>query len=320
MELYALRRVANSDPDHHEVDQYALETAIHAGKSNIRILKATSPGAKEKVAIKLFPKQKDGKCMPNFFNEERSASQLSHPHILKYHNFYQDAFVQLGKDEFKEYSAIAMEYVPYGDLFGLVSQRPFSEKLARTIFKQILSAIKYLHGQDLVHLDLKLENILVDPTEGVKLIDFDACEPVKSGHKSTSNKGSPGYRAPEVAKGNPENLFAGDVYSLGVVLFILVVGTPPYNEIEKNGKFVCDKFYEVLRTDVKKFWKAHESYRETDGRPKLTKAFKEMVEAMLKEDPKKRPTVVELERSTWLQGESYILEELEEKLQGFFQK
>lgn len=238
-------------------------------------------------------------------------------------------FVELIKDVFSIFFDFIVrrssdnqdkKYVPYGDLFGLVSQRPFSEKLARTIFKQILSAIKYLHGQDLVHLDLKLENILVDPTEGVKLIDFDACEPVKSGHKSTSNKGSPGYRAPEVAKGNPENLFAGDVYSLGVVLFILVVGTPPYNEIEKNGKFVCDKFYEVLRTDVKKFWKAHESYRETDGRPKLTKAFKEMVETMLKEDPKKRPTVVELERSTWLQGEAYILEELEEKLQGFFQK
>jgi len=258
--------------------------------------------------------------MPNFFNEERSASKLSHPHILKYHDFYQDAFIQLGKEEFKEYSAIVMEYVPYGDLFGLVSQRPFSEKLARTVFKQILSAIKYLHGQGLAHLDLKLENVLVDPTEGVKLIDFDACEPVKTGHKSTSMKGSPGYRAPEFSKGNVENLLAGDIYSLGIVLFILVVGTPPYNEVEKNGKFVFDKFYEVLRTDVKKFWKAHESYRESDGRPKLTKAFKEIVEVMLKDDAKKRPTMIELERMAWLQGETYTAEELETKLRGFFQK
>jgi len=319
MELYALRRLSLSDPDHQEVDTYSLESAIHVGKSNIRILKATAPGTKEKVAIKLFPKQKDGKCMPNFFNEERSASQLTHPHILKYHNFYKDAFIQLGKEEFKEYSAIVMEYIPYGDLFGLVSQRPFCEKLARTLFKQILSAIKDLHSQKLVHLDLKLENILVDPTEGVKLIDFDACEQ-SSSQIISSNKGSPGYRAPEISKGNSENLFAGDVYSLGVVLFILVVGTPPYNEIEKNGKFVFDKFYEVLKTDVKKFWKAHESYRESDGRPKLTKAFKEAVEAMLKEDPKKRPSVVELERFAWLQGESYDSEELEAKLQGFFQK
>jgi len=138
--------------------------------------------------------------------------------------------------------------------------------------------------------------------------------------KTTTNKGSPGYRAPEISKGNSENLLAGDIYSLGVVLFIMVVGTPPYNEIEKNGKFVFDKFYEVLRTDVKKFWKAHESYRENDGRPKLTKNFKEMIEEMLKEDPKKRPTVVELERAAWLQGETYASEELETKLQSFFQK
>jgi len=320
MELYALRRVSNTDPDHHEIDPYTLETAIHAGKSNIRILKATSPETKETVAIKLFPKSKSGKCMPNFFNEERSASQLSHPHILKYHDFYQDAFIQLGKEEFKEYSAIVMEYVPCGDLFGLVSQRPFSEKLARTVFKQILSAIKCLHGKGLAHLDLKLENVLVDPNEGVKLIDFDACEPVKAGHTSTSMKGSPGYRAPEFAKGNAEDLFAGDIYSLGIVLFILVVGTPPYNETEKNGKYVFDKFYEVLRTDVKKFWKAHESYRESDGRPKLTKAFKEIIEVLLKENPKKRPSVAELERMTWIQGDVYTPEEFKTKMENFGKK
>jgi len=321
MEFYGLRRVS-SETESQEVHPYTLEKAIHAGKSNIRILKAIDSASKETVAIKLFPKSKSRKSMPNFFNEERSASQLSHPHILKYHNFYEDAFIQLGKEEFKQYSAIVMEYVPYGDLFGLVSQRPFSEKLARTIFKQILSAIKYLHGQQLAHLDLKLENILVDPTQGAKLIDFDACEPVTIGHnnKATTNKGSLGYRAPEISKGNSENLFAGDIYSLGVVLFILVLGTPPYNEVEKNGKFVFDKFYEVMKTDVKKFWKAHESYRESDGRPKLSRPFKEMVEVMLKEDPKKRPTVVELERMAWLQGETYTEEELEMKLQGFFQK
>jgi serine/threonine protein kinase len=321
MELYGLRRVSSSETESKEVDPYTLEKAIHAGKSNIRILKATDPASKETVAIKLFPKSKSRKSMPNFFNEERSASKLSHPHILKYHAFYEDALIQLGKDEFKEYSAIVMEYIPYGDLFGLVSQRPFSEKLARTIFKQVLSAIKYLHSQNLAHLDIKLENILVDVAEGVKVIDFDACESTKDSAQPVSlNKGSPGYRAPEFVKGNAENLLAADIYSLGIVLFILVVGTPPYNEVEKNGKFVFDKHYEVLRTDVKKFWRVHESYRENDGRPKLSKSFKEVIEAMLKEDPTKRPTVVDLERMSWLQGEIYDEDEFEAKLKAFYQK
>jgi len=321
MELYGLRRVASNETASQEVHPYTLEKAIHAGKSNIRILKAIDSASKETVAIKLFPKSKSRKSMPNFFNEERSASQLSHPHILKYHAFYEDALIQLGKDEFKEYSAIVMEYIPYGDLYALVSQRPFSEKLARTIFKQVLSAIKYLHSEELAHLDIKLENVLVDVTGGVKVIDFDACEPVKQGTQTGSlNKGSPGYRAPEFVKGNVENLLAGDIYSLGIVLFILVVGTPPYNEVEKNGKFTFDKHYEVLRTDVKKFWRVHESYRESDGRPKLTKNFKEAVEAMLKEDPTKRPTVGELERMSWLQGDIYDEDEFEAKLKGFYQK
>lgn len=321
MELYGLRRVSANETDSQEVHPYSLEKAIHAGKSNIRILRATDSASKEKVAIKLFPKSKSRKPMPNFFNEERSASKLSHPHILKYHAFYEDAIIQLGKDEFKEYSAIVMEYIPYGDLFGLVSQRPFSEKLARTIFRQILSAVKYLHSESLAHLDIKLENVLVDVNDGVKLIDFDAGEFVQKGSQTISlNKGSPGYRAPEFVKGNVQNLLAGDIYSLGIVLFILVVGTPPYNELEKNGKYVFDKHYEVLRTDGKKFWKVHETYRESDGRPKLTKNFKEVVEAMLKEDPTKRPTVGELERMSWLQGDIYDEDELEAKLKSFYQK
>jgi len=318
MELYALRRISSTDPELHELDPYSLEKAIHGGKSNIRILKGSVASTKETVAIKLFPKQNNGKCMPNFFNEERSASQLSHPHILRYHSFYQDAVIQVGEDQFKEYSAIIMEYVPYGDLFGLASKRPFSEKLARTIFKQILSAVKYLHEQGLAHLDLKLENVLVQP-EGIKLIDFDACEPVEKANKITSPKGSLGYRAPEFAKGDFESLLAGDIYSLGVVLFSLALGTPPYNETEKNGKVYYDKYYEVLRQDVKQFWKVHENYRENDGRPKLSKAFKDIIEAMLKENPKKRPTISDLEKMPWLQGEIYTKAELKIKMESFFQ-
>jgi len=239
---------------------------------------------------------------------------------LKYYAFYRDAVIQLDKDKFKEYSAIVMEYVPYGDLFSLVSQRPFSEKLARTIFKQILSGVEYLHSKGLAHLDLKLENILVDPREGVKVIDFDACESVENVKKIDSRqKGSLGYRAPEFTKSSLESLLPGDIYSLGVVLFTLVLGIPPYNEIEKNGKIHLDKYYETLRNDVRKFWKVHESHRENDGRPKLTKAFKELIEAMLKENPKKRPTVFDLENMTWLQGETYTKEELEVKLRRFHQ-
>jgi serine/threonine protein kinase len=317
MELYALRRISSTDPELHELDPYSLEKAIHGGKANIRILKGSVGATKETVAIKLFPKQKNGKCMPNFFNEERSASQLSHPHILRYHAFYQDAVIQVGEDQFKEYSAIIMEYVPYGDIFGLASRRPFSEKLARTIFKQILSALKYLHEQGLAHLDLKLENILVEPKEGVKLIDFDACEPIEKANKITSSKGSLGYRAPELAKGNFEDLFAGDIYSLGVVLFSLVLGTPPYSETEKNGKAYFDKYYEALRQDIKQFWAVHENYRENEGRSKLSKAFKDIIEAMLKENPKKRSNICDLEKMPWLQGETYTKEELKFKLESF---
>lgn len=321
MELYALRGVSNVTTNVQEMDNYSLENVIHPGKSNIRILKATASETNETVAIKLFPKHKDGKCMSNFFNEERSASQLSHPHILKYFAFYQDSAIQISKDQFKEYSAIAMEYVPSGDLFNLVSQRPFSEKLSRTIFKQIISAVKYLHEKGLAHLDLKLENVLVDVKEGMKVIDFDACEAITNeAVKSSVNKGSLGYRAPELTKGQIEDFLLADIYSLGVVLFTMVTGIPPYTEKEKEGKLSFDKHYDLLRNDIKRFWKAHEGYRESDGRPKLSKPFKDVIETMLKEDFNKRPRVQDLEKMAWLQGDVYTKSELEVKLKSFFQK
>jgi len=321
MELYALKSDQHSTTDAQAMDNYSLENVIHPGKSNIRILKATTSGTKETVAIKLFPKQKDGKCMSNFFNEERSASQLSHPHILKYFAFYHDAAIQISKDQFKEYSAIAMEYIPYGDLFTLVSQRSFSEKLARTIFKQIISAIKYLHSQGLAHLDMKLENVLIDIKEGAKVIDFDACESVSNAsNKSVTPRGSLGYRAPEIIKGTAQDFVLADIYSLGVVLFTMVLGIPPYAETEKNGKFYFDKHYDALRNDIKRFWKTHEGYREADGRPKLSKAFKDTLETMLKEDANKRPKISDLEKMAWLQGDTYSKSELEAKLKAYLQK
>jgi len=314
-----MRNASNADAQ--EMENYTLENVIHPGKSNIRILRATTSKTNETVAIKLFPRRKDSKCMPNFLNEEKSASKLSHPHILKYFAFYKDAAIQVSKDQFKEYSAIAMEYIPSGDLFNLVSRRSFSEKFARTIFKQIISAIKYLHEKGLAHLDLKLENVLIDMKEGVKVIDFDACEPVENvSDKSINPQGSLGYRAPELGKKTAQDFLMADIYSLGVVLFTMVLGIPPYSESEKDGKLYFDKHYDLLRKDIKRFWKAHEGYREADGKPKLTKAFKDAVEAMLKEDANKRPSVQDLEKMAWLQGDVYTKSELEAKLAAFVQK
>lgn len=313
MELYGLKKISSSCQDLHEACPYTLEKVIQKGKNCVRVIKSIASETNETVAIKLFPKNRDGQPLNAYLNEQKFLTGLSHSHILKYQETYHDAVIQVEDGKFSEYSAIVMEYIPFGDLFGLISKKPCSEKLARTIFRQMVSAISYLHQQDIAHLDLKPENFLVDPKQGVKLIDFEACQKITSGEKAIA-KGTPGYRAPEVVKEEFEDVKALDVYSLGVVLFTMVAGTVPYVEAFEGGKWKFDRYYDALRNDARKFWGAHERHRTNDGKECFSSEFKAAFESMLDADPEKRPTVENIMRLKWCQGEVYSDDELEMQL------
>jgi serine/threonine protein kinase len=313
MELYALRETLASDPDLQEVDIYYLEEMLQKGKGCTRLLKASSAESEEALAIKLFPKSQNNQCCLGFVNEERTITKLSHPHMVKYHNFYKDALIKGKNESFSQYSAIIMEYVPSGDLFNLVSKGSLSEILARTIFKQMISVIEYLHNQKVAHLDLKLENFLINHT-GIKLIDFDGCQGLESKKLPDTRLGTVGYRPPEFVKGNYQDLRAADIYSLGIVLFTMVTGTPPYSEIEENKTYKFDQYYEALRKDVTKFWRVHEHYRTSENKDTFSKEFKQLVEGMLAEKPLERFRFEEIKRSQWFEGKTLSKEELSRSL------
>jgi serine/threonine protein kinase len=313
MELFALREISTSDPDLHEVDVYYLEGMLQKGKGCTRILKASSSECEETLTVKLFPKSSDGQCCPGFITEERSLTNLSHPNLLKYHSFYKDALIQCKTDSYSKYSAIIMEYVPSGDLFNFASQGPLSEKLARTLFKQMVSVIEYLHSQQLAHLDIKLENFLMTEA-GIKLIDFDGCQSLQTSSITKPPTGTPGYRPPEFLTSDCKDLKSADIYSLGIVLFIMVTGTPPYSEIEENKKYTFDKYYEALMKDISKFWRVHEHYRENDNREPFSKEFKELIEGMLVKKPEDRLKLDNIKRSKWFEGKTFSNEELKREL------
>lgn len=128
-------------------------------------------------------------------------------------------------------SYIVMEYVEGGELFGYIhEQGGLIEIHAVHIFRQIIAALFYCHRINIHHRDLKPENILLDRnTMTVKLVDFGmaALQPV--GKQLTTPCGSPHYAAPEVIKTTSYDGAKADVWSCGVVLFVLLTGTPPFN-------------------------------------------------------------------------------------------
>lgn len=122
------------------------------------------------------------------------------------------------------------------DLFSFLEARdfePFPEAEARNIFVQLLDAVSYCHSNGIVHFDIKIENIMYNPvTKLVTLIDFGLCEFITKENQGMFSKcaGSLDYCAPELMKRGPK--FFGtnaDVFSLGVVLFVLLTGCLPFD-------------------------------------------------------------------------------------------
>merc|ERR1719281_1696205 len=143
-----------------------------------------------------------------------------------------------------------MEYCTGGELFDRIVQqselygKSFSEAQTALILKQMLRAVAYLHNEHICHRDLKPENFLLendnpvdDPENMVKIIDFGVSRRFTPGNSMKTRVCTPYYVAPEVVNGKYNELC--DMWSMGVILYILLSGSPPFygggdDEIIKN--------------------------------------------------------------------------------------
>jgi serine/threonine-protein kinase len=175
------------------------------------------------VAIKVLRKDySDNDEFQNQFRlEARSAANLSHPNIVTVHDFgFADGLLY-----------IVMEHIPGKDLKQLIRERGrFSVKDGIPLMVQACAGIGYAHRAGLVHCDIKPHNMLVSKDMRLKVTDFGIARALASitPHERTDVVwGSPLYFAPEQASGEPPTP-ASDVYSLGVVMYELLSGTPPF--------------------------------------------------------------------------------------------
>ena len=125
-----------------------------------------------------------------------------------------------------------------GELFNyIVEHGRMSEAKARRFFQQIISGIEYSHRLKIVHRDLKPENVLLDADLNVKIADFGLSNEIKDGDFLNTSCGSPNYAAPEVIRGG---LYTGpeiDVWSCGVILYVMLCGRLPFEDEDVQSLF-----------------------------------------------------------------------------------
>jgi calcium-dependent protein kinase len=182
-------------------------------------------------------------------NEINILKKLDHPNIVKIFEFYNT----------KDAYYLITEFCQEGELYDKIKHK-FTEQQIAIIFHQVFSGLNYLHINNIIHRDLKLENILVDQVDQnhnlmIKIIDFGTAKILQKNKSEKAVIGSSYYMAPEVLKKNYNEKC--DTWSCGVILYMLLFGIPPFDAKEdeeilekiKIGKY--DNYSERFRSASK---------------------------------------------------------------------
>ena len=232
-------------------------------------------------AMKLVSKDQEmqNEGNKNFLNEIYILRKLSHPNILKIYEYFSN----------DKYWYFVMEYVSGGELYDKICEMNYyDEYKAAIIMKQILSCVSYLNKMGIVHRDLKPENMMMLNNKKndleIKLIDFGTATAIKKGKKLKTKIGSPYYIAPEVLKGSYG--IECDIWSCGIILYILLVGYPPFDG--KNTNEIFDNI-QGGELDLKsKDWL------------KISNEAKDLIRKLLEKNPKNRISPFDAMKHPWI--------------------
>ena len=204
-----------------QLGQYRIVAPLGEG-GMAAVYKAYQPSMDRHVAIKVLPRQyaSDPEFVGRFEREAKVIASLEHTNILPVHDF----------GEADGYTYIVMRFVEGGTLADSLQGQPLPLPTICHVVSQIARALDYAHSRGVVHRDVKPSNVLIDDQGNCLLTDFGIAKMVEvTGRFTTTGAfiGTPTYASPEQCLGHPLD-WRSDIYSLGVVLYQMATGRPPF--------------------------------------------------------------------------------------------
>ena len=215
--------------------------------------------------------------------------------------------------EKNDQQVIILEHCVNGDLLDrLRLVGGLSEPVARRIMKQLLTGLHHCHRLGIAHLDVMPENVFLDEKFSVRLGDFGHSRRVGAELLRNYTLGTPRYMAPEILSRTPYDGFKADVFSAGVVLFMLLTAHHPFGMAAQT-----DQHFNWLQRAPGQFWEAHAARAKLPRVAELSPDFKELVRRMTTLEPKARLSLHEVFNHVWMRGETASMDIVREELNDF---
>ncbi len=183
----------------------------------------------------------------------------------------------------QKHFCIVMEYICAGDLLSYIRKRSkLTEQIAKFIFKQIILSLQYIHNHNIIHRDIKLDNILIDLNNNIKICDFGVSKKISLNDKMYEQCGTPAYIAPEILKNKGYEGFSVDIWSAGVVLYAMLSGTVPFkgNNLNELHDLIMKGKFNIIND--------------------ISNDAKHLIKNLLEIEPKKRISIQNILNHPWL--------------------
>jgi serine/threonine protein kinase len=293
-------------------DKYTIVKKVGSG-ATCKVKLGVVTETNEPIAIKILTNTGSNITSSKHYQAEiEMLKKINHPNIINLRDCNRGVYKKPNGNK-KVIDYIVLEYAENGELFDYVyfPRKGFTERVCRVIFRQLIEGLEACHISGVAHRDLKTENIMMNKDWVLKIADFGYATLMagKMGDGLLHTcLGTLSYAAPEILNRKPYSGACADLFSCGVILFVLVTGKLPFGKA-----VVFDNYYKnFIKNDYEAFWKMMSPKIE-----KVSDEFKNLINLLLSFEPSQRPSMSEIKNHPWFAQEVAsdieVIEEFEKR-------